>query len=290
MPQVSAAIWVDFDSAFSRLLPPGGLAHRLPHRASVLFALMADPKQRRARPWFVCGCQLSARDHAAARRFLRLWLDKRCGHKDQPSAWDAIVQTLVEEGCYSGRHARELESMFTRGSYWQVRHEPPDLSREVRISKECLRTAPVQLLDDAERPLSLFCNLDMLLKRGRPRSPCVVVHLDSHSKAPLVQRPPLPAARWFDEQLRLLGQITAHNDSLARAARAYRNELKRPFQPMGEVRPLSARAAARLELDALRRAGKAGPAAGLVRGRGAPAAAEARGRLAVAAAGVNEIK
>lgn len=238
-PSASAAIWVDMDAAFPRPLAAPDLLKLMPDPApSVAFAqpaaAMRDGKFAHAWPWFVCSCQLAVRDDAHARRFLLLWLAKRCGHKDQTSAWDSIVQLLAEARCYRGPLVEQgtLPSFYARGTYKLVRGAPPDLAQEVKASPTCLTHAPVQLLSRSPQGLArrkptrlrLSCDLptnprytgvmrDLISGRREgplpplPHDHFAIVHVGLAGKLRM-DRAAVGSRRWYDEQLVLLRYIT----------------------------------------------------------------------------------
>lgn len=101
-PRVRSALWLELHSALPQPVTPAALeAAALEAGASVNFGVRHDlqSKTRTAPEYMVSGNSLAVRNDARARRFLRLWLGKRCGRREDQSLWEAIVQTWVEHGC-----------------------------------------------------------------------------------------------------------------------------------------------------------------------------------------------
>mmetsp|Transcript_11094 Transcript_11094/g.35042 ORF Transcript_11094/g.35042 Transcript_11094/m.35042 type:complete len:398 (-) Transcript_11094:52-1245(-) len=95
---VRAAIWIDMDAALPRPPPPAELRAVLAPGVSVYV-----PPSRTGhtwhQPWKRCGCFSAVRNDETGRRLLLLWLEKRCGFKDQPALWDSLAQLVIESGC-----------------------------------------------------------------------------------------------------------------------------------------------------------------------------------------------
>ncbi|KAG8459656.1 hypothetical protein KFE25_001012 [Diacronema lutheri] len=95
---VRAAIWIDMDAALPRPPPPAELRAVLAPGVSV-YVQPSRTAHTWHQPWKRCGCFSAVRNDETGRRLLLLWLEKRCGFKDQPALWDSLVQLVLESGC-----------------------------------------------------------------------------------------------------------------------------------------------------------------------------------------------
>ncbi|KAG8460174.1 hypothetical protein KFE25_004422 [Diacronema lutheri] len=101
---VRAAIWIDMDAALPRPPPPAELRAVLAPGVSV-YVQPSRTSRTWHQPWKRCSCFLAVRNDETGRRLLLLWLEKRCGFKDQTALWDSLVQLVHESGCVRPRTA-----------------------------------------------------------------------------------------------------------------------------------------------------------------------------------------